>query len=473
MQVQRAQPIFISLCLLVLNIFLCTATKNFVENQIPLLNASQKVMASSQSNFKPLSDLLIYPTPASFKHHILPYLPSENVMKLYNHFRSFHPKVDLEKWLEGFITNPVIDFTDSFEKIILFRSPYQFLSLAILYSPKTKLAITVPNLDFIILPDTAICAFLKPPQNIVPFVSKAVSPDQKIFFMDDPKCTRAVRSPQGCFYVDDPKCASVVGNGHERIFKYRTFFVCDEQFLTIAHGNITNYELRENEDRGWYVEYIWEAHNLTGWKKFVVGVRYFVTLPFIKYLQCISPLLDLVYKFWPSFNIRTMIDNFFDAHVSNWCHKGSYFTCLLTHDCIFLFYWYILTAFIFHTMTLPFHTFSFFLEKFIFPKNYLSLLVHCGLHISLCLPYSLFYPKFIDGFLYNATVWAKLESDYVDNTKLNSLNTEPKTKMWSFSFLIPRKRPLEFYICFVLWGIFLSLILKFGFKNWIPCGEYE
>jgi len=185
MQFQRALPIFISLCLLSLNILLCTATKNI---RIQVLNSNQygSAAASGRSNFNQLSYLLIYPTPASFKHHILPYLPSENVIKIYNHFRRFHPKVDLEKWLEGFMANSVVDFTDSFEKKILFRSPYQFLFFPILYSPKTKFAITVPNLDFL-LPDTDVCAFLESTtQKIVPFLSKAVSSHQSFFFCRRP-----------------------------------------------------------------------------------------------------------------------------------------------------------------------------------------------------------------------------------------------------------------------------------------------
>jgi len=179
---KRILIIFISLCLLVLNILLCEATKMFT-NQIQILNLNQnrsEVMNSDKIYFKQLSNLLIYPTPATFKYCILPYLSSENVIKMYEHFRNFYPKLNLEKWFEGFITNPVIDFTDSFEEKILFRSPYPFLSLPILFSQKSKLAITIKNFNFKILPDN-VCAFLESTQKIVPFFFQICELPSKFF----------------------------------------------------------------------------------------------------------------------------------------------------------------------------------------------------------------------------------------------------------------------------------------------------
>jgi len=223
--------------------------------------------------------------------------------------------------------------------------------------------------------------------------------------------------------------------------------------LAIAHGTIGEYESWENNrnDRGWYVNYIWEAKNLNSWKKFVVGVRYLATLPFTKYLQCISPLLDSVHAIW------VKVDDICGPYI--FTPRGP----------IFLFLWffilYVFTGLVFHIITLPFHASALSLELFALEKNHFSLFTHCGLRIFLFLPYSLFFPPFIDGFLINDFV---NEGNYNKIIKLNTLNTEPKNKMWSFSFLIPRKRPIEFYIWFVFCEMFLSLILKFGFKNWIP-----
>jgi len=424
----RTLSIFIPLYLLVLNILFCTGTKTI---QIQVINPNQygsEVMASSQPELKKkqISYLLISPTPASFKYHILPYLPSENVIKIYDHFRKSYLKLDLEKWLEGFIINPVVDFTDSFKKKILFRSPYQSPSFPILYSQKTKHAVTVPNLDFILLPDN-ICAFLESTQKIVPFVSKAVSPDQHFLGVDDPT--------------------------------FGTLYVCDEQFLTIAHGKLSTYEFWENENNenaGWYVKYIWEAKNLNSYKKFLIAVRYFVTLPFIKYLKCISPLLDSAHAVW------MRLESICGGYTSTLCGP------------IFLWLWfiflYIYIGFIFHTITLPFHALALPLELFVVEENYFSLFIHWVVRLSLFLPYSLFFPKFIDGLLINDL---PTDGNYTDKIKLNSHTSEPKSEMWSFSFLIPRKRPCEFYIWIVFWEIFLSLILKFGFKNWIPCEKCE
>jgi len=218
-------------------------------------------------------------------------------------------------------------------------------------------------------------------------------------------------------------------------------------------GKVSMYECltNENNDTGWYAKYIWEAINLNGWKKFVAAVRYFVTLPFIKYLKCISPLLDFAHAKWMRFD--------------RIC--GRYSSTLCDH--IFSLLWvinlYIYMGFVFHTITLPFHALALPLELFVLEKNYFSLLIHCVFRLFLFLPYSLFFPKFIDGFLNNDFV---SEAEYINEIKLNTLNTEPKSKMWLFSFLIPRKRSLEFYIYVVFCEIFLSLVLKFGFKNWTP-----
>jgi len=115
---QMERHIFTLLSMLLLNFFLCCiATKTVPEDQIHLLNPNEEAMPVYQPpKFKQLSNFLIYPTPARFKHDIIPYLSTENVVKVYNHFRKFHPQLDLKKWLrEGFITNSVVDITDSFE----------------------------------------------------------------------------------------------------------------------------------------------------------------------------------------------------------------------------------------------------------------------------------------------------------------------------------------------------------------------
>jgi len=414
---KRTLLCLIPLCLLNLNILLCMATKNIPDNQIQLLHSNQygsQVMTSEQSKLKKqLSNLLISPTPGSFKHEILPYLPSENVIKLYDHFRSFHPQLNLEKWLEGFITNPVVDFTDSFEKKILFRSPYQVLFLPILFSQKTKITITVQNLDFILLQDH-LCVFLESTQKIVPFFLKAVSSHQNFFVADDPE--------------------------------FRTFFVCDEQFLTIAHGTMSDHEFYENENSedGWYVKHISEAKNLKGWKNFAVALRYFVTMPYIKYLKCISPILDLLNAAW----LRV-------------------FTCLESDDpgilkAIFLgLSMYIFKSLSFYISALPLEALALSLQMFLLKKKYFLLRIHWGLSLSLLLPYSLLFPKFIDGFLKN--VIFRLDCKYVEEIKLNSFNAKPKSKMWLFSFLISKKRSFWFYfwlVCCVTTNFF-SLFLIF------------
>jgi len=234
------------------------------------------------------------------------------------------------------------------------------------------------------------------------------------------------------------------------------FFVYDEKFLTIAHGKVSDYELQEMryKFRDKYVKQIWEAKNLKGWKKIIVAVRYAVTIPYIKYLQYISPFLDLLHT------VLLKVDIFTD--------RGCYYIAPIAIY-IWLFSRYLYAGFIFHTVTLPFHALVLFYETFFLDKKYFSLLLHCALRLSLFLPYSLFFPKFIDGFLQNSLENGK----YVDKIKFNSFSIEPKNKMWPIAFLIPKTRMFEFYIWVVLSEFFLSFILKLGFTNWIPYGEYE
>jgi len=205
--------------------------------------------------------------------------------------------------------------------------------------------------------------------------------------------------------------------------------------------------------------------NLKGWKKFVLAVKYIVTKPFVKYIDCISPILNFVHA------IVLKVHIIMDAHFGYPEYdKCEWFIISLWFP---LFLWYIYKGFIFHTITFPFHALAFSLEFFLLDKNYFSWIIHCSLHLFLFLSYSLFFPKFIDGFLKNAFK-CNYKNKFLNYTnEPNSFNSEPKSEMWSFSYLIPRQRILDFYIWILGVDIFLSLILKLGFTNWIPHGEFE
>lgn len=424
--------IFIFTCTLIVNIFLCTSTRNGKpENQIPLLKEQER----NEIKTKP-SIFLIYPTPISFKHYILPHLSSDNVIKMYGHVSKFRPELDLSKWFEGFAKNSVVDFRNSFEKKILFRAPDTFqFKWTILYSPQNKSAIntTIVGLDHI--PLDTFCAFLENNQNIVPLEKNNLNINVTLWSLCD--------------------------------LEFHKFFVCDENFVTISCGKMSLEALHTTT-----VGLIWEAKNLRGWKNFFVTLRYFLTIPFIKYLKLISPLVNFFDFIWSSFCHDCQLQDLEDC--LNFCCCF----CGILHDIFVIFGWYIYRFFVFHTITLPFHALAILIETFLFDKNMFSLLTYSTLHTFCFLFSSLFFPRSIDNFLkfeLSSLTFKVKQLSFLENFKLVDFDIEPKNTMWSLPFLAPRNRTDFFYLLFVfiIYEFLFSLILKLAFKNWVPHSDQE
>jgi len=100
--------ILISLCVMILNNSISKAT----ESQIELIDMRGKLTG----------DLLIYPTPATFKHVILPFLSSENVIRTFYFFKNLHPALKLSKWLEYFESNRVLNIAEEPKTLYWFPS---------------------------------------------------------------------------------------------------------------------------------------------------------------------------------------------------------------------------------------------------------------------------------------------------------------------------------------------------------------
>jgi len=419
--------IFIFTCTLIVKIFLCTSTRNEKpENQIPLLKEQER----NEIKTKP-SIFLIYPTPISFKHYILPHLSSDNVIKMYGHVSTFRPELDLSKWFEGFAKNSVVDFRNSFEKKILFRAPDTFQSKwTILYSPQNRSAIntTIVGLDHI--PVDTFCAFLENNQNIVPLEKKNLNINVTLWSL----CDR----------------------------EFHKFFVCDENFVTISCGKMSLEALNTTT-----VELIWETKNLRGWKKIFVTLRYFLTIPFIKYLKLISPLVNFFDFIWSSF-------------VYDKCHEVNDCCCLfgILHDIFSISGWYIYRFFVFHTITLPFHALAILIETFLFDNNMFSLFTYSIFHALCFLSNSLFFPRSIDNFLkfeLSSLTFRVKKLPFVEKFRLVDFDIEPKNTMWSLPFLIPRNRTDFFHLLlvFIIYEFLFSLILQFAFKNWVLHSDQE
>merc|ERR1712034_31680 len=71
------------------------------------------------------------------------------------------------------------------------------------------------------------------------------------------------------------------------------FFVAlktkEDKFTLVARGNL--YDMNFDKD----LENIWKVYNLKGFEKFLVTLLYFLTIPYVKYFECISPFLGKMF----------------------------------------------------------------------------------------------------------------------------------------------------------------------------------
>jgi len=392
---RRTLSTFVTLFVLVLNILNSKASsKNIKRIQILALSPTDNTLKSkSQPMSTKINNLLIYPTPIAFKYQILPFLSSEHIIKIYEYLKSLYPQLDLSKWLESFNTNVVLTLEES--KILYWVSP----SNPILYSPKNKSAIITQNFHPNILPEVH-CALL-PSKKIVPFQS------QTLLSFDQP------------FMVAEN-------------FEKNEFFIIDKYFGIVAYGRVSETEFHN------YKDYIFDTQNLKGSKKCFLKIQYFVTLPFMKYLKCISPCLEF------SFNVI----------------NKNYTECDIP-ELIITWFMYSVT---YHTIMFPFHILSLPATLGLFKLNFLSF---CGFPMALFFGYSYFFPNFIDDFLigfYLSPLYWDAES--VDFPSTRSLEIKPQYKMKFLPFLIPRTRTYFFYVWILICEVVFSLMFT-PFIEWV------
>jgi len=257
------------------------------------------------------------------------------------------------------------------------------------------------------------------------------------------------------------------------------FCVFDEKFETaIAYGKSGLYasEIPYNKkfycytykDEDHYIESILEAQNIKGCKKCFVFLRYIVTIPFIKYLQYASIIIQKylvpIAEDWPDkiFKFFARCSNSPDDEISS-C--ASVFFLFLSYAVTGLLL-YFCQVIAFHIKTLPFHALTLPIELLYLEKQYISLFTHCAFRLAFFLPYSLFFPKHVDRFL--VYPWKTI-------FKIPAFEIQPTLKMFALPFLIERERTWKFYAWIFFYEIFCSLLFIIGFQKWIPQqgeGEY-
>jgi len=299
-----------------------------------------------QSKFK-LDNLLIYISSDKFKYCILPYLSSQDFVKIYLHFQNVISELNFHKFLPPsrfYITNKVFDVQEpttllqplEINLLYQFNGEYSSLEQYILYSIKSKMPIIVEP-QHVSIHSNSICALLS--QNkIIPYIVYTIpNSNQELLILIDYKGDQ--------FFV--------------------TFEKSKGQFINIAKG-FSGVLLKEEFSN--YVECIWEAYNLQGWKKFYWKIKYFVAMPYDSYLFDVVKII---------FYLRSRLFFFFDiwpAYVEahHPCKKFFVFlsgfplvVMLLVAGYTILFLWYYATM-------LPFVILAYPLKQFIFGFNWLS-----------------------------------------------------------------------------------------------------
>jgi len=266
----------------------------------------------------------------------------------------------------------------------------------------------------------------------------------------------------------------------------KEFCVFDEKFETaIAYGKSWFDASEKNhdfiyfivyKDENHYIESILEAQNVKGCKKCFVFLRYIITIPFIKYLQYASIIIQryLVPMVQACFDkiekcVERILPSWDDGGGTgcDFCVAVFCFYPLSIAASALLLYFYKVIAF--HIKTLPFHALTLPIELLYLEKQYISLFTHCAFRLAFFFPYSLFFPKHVDMFLVPPYPFQfSPHSVKAIIFKIPAFEIQPTLKMFPLPFLIERKRTCEFYAWILFFEIFYSLLLIIGFQKWIP-----
>jgi len=397
--------------LLILKFSFSTAT------QIELSLLSHKQSLLPQKNIATINDFLIYPNPHAFKYLILPFLNSKTFMQTYEHFKILHPKLEICKLLDNCETSTVLDFKETKTLYYINQNTPSPLNI-ILYSETSKTAIIAKKVSSEIKPNET-CALLRS-NEIFPFKEKKLLSQEFVW----------VARNLNNFFV--------------------TLKTNDNKFTPVARGIL--YEMNFDKD----LECILNIHYLNRFEKFIITVRYFFTIPFLKYFEYISPLLG---KCFNKLKDYTLCD-FRTMNVNN-CLQ------LIFSRILWLMFCHIHASLEFHIFTSPFYAMAYYIS------NILSSVQPSAAFICLI-------PLFFIG-VCDRIVWPRkvifdllaeaIENDFngtffvaKDSESFLIFDIEPKNTMWALSFIV--KRPKSNFTVLFFIAFLTSILLKVWLPNW-------
>jgi len=308
-----------------------------------------------------------------------------------------------------------------------FNGEYSLLQPHILYCPKKK----IPNIfePHVPIPSDSICALLS--QNrIIPY-EICVIPNchQKLLILRDDKSDQ--------FLV--------------------TFEKSKSQFINIAKvSGVSELEFSD------YVECIWEAYNLQGWKKHYWKLKSFITMIYVKYIFYVGRIISclgsrIFVPFETAMNYVCKASNYQNMCVELFAFVFFLLLCI-PYVCMIgvmgytlLFVWYYATLLPFFILALPLKhfLFGFNFYSFLFVSQGLaSLYVCCFPQIKNCLPFSFGKRE-------------NIEPEYILPRLLKRFEIKPIKIMSVVSSLVQKRKNCLIECLDTL--IFCFLIFAFGF----------
>jgi len=388
-----------------------------------------------ESKFK-FHNLLIFLSSDKFKYCILPYLSSQNFIKIYLHFQNFIPEFNFQKFLPPsrfYTTNIVLDiqepttFLQPLEIYFLnqFEGEYSSLKSNILYFSQYKNPIIFePHIP---IPHDSICALLSQ-HKISTYETYAIpaSCQELLILRED-------------------------GSGHFVV----TFQKSRDQFINIARGR--GVSEKEFPD---YVECVWEAYNLQGWKKHYWKLKSLLTVTYVKYLFCVVKII-----FYLGSSLLHVCGNMSDflekADKSNYLCLQT-FACLsyllLPVPCLIIITGagYIISVLLYYATILPFFILAFPLKHIVFGFTMYSF---CFVSQTLASLYVCFFPQIKKCMPFSFGEMERIKLENILPDIVESFRIEPKQTMLVVPLLIQKRKKC--------WVEFLDTILMnffiFGF----------
>jgi len=399
-----------------------------------------------QSKFK-LENLFIFLSNDKFKYCILPYLSTQNFLKIYFHFQNFIPELYFQKFLPPsrfYDINNVLDIQEpttclqplEIHSLYNFHGEYSSLKQPILNFTNNK----IPKIfnSRIPIPRSSICGLVS--QNkIVPYKTYVT----------------------GATPTSHQELLVLKEDEDEQFFV--TFQKSKGQFINIARGKgVSEKEFYD------YIDCIWEAYNLKGWKKYYWKFKSFFTVIYLRYLFYVVKIMvclasNLLYLFETFLNHLEKLapSHYFLVHICAYSFLCIFYVPGILMSAVV---GYILFVLWYQASMLPFIILAIPLKHFVFGFNFHS---WWSVTPSLASLYVCFFPQIKKCM---PTSFGEIESIEPKNilpSILKSFEIEPNNIMSVVPLLVQNKKECwiecvnTYVMCFFIFGSWFGLSLLF------------